>query len=473
MKKSSSILITVLCLLFLSCSTIKTPPPGVDFESKEYHSEIAEFKYDLSYLTKDGDAAHDTHIFNKVYKNIDEAEEFLIIDIFLYNQIYDRNFGKFPEFTEQFSQKLIDKKRENEDFKIYLLTDENNRLYGSYDNPVFKKLEQNGIDVTMVEIYKLKDIYPWYSPIWRTFIEPQGNPIEKGWIPNFYGKQYPDMAIRNILRAVNVKADHRKIFTTEKSLILTSANIHDASFYNSNTSFEVNGNIINESIKNAKLVGEFSNKDIDVEPDYEYSDYEDSRYKVKMITELKVGEALDRDIKATRAGDKIQIGMYFLSDKEVIKHLIDAANRGVEIRMILDRNKDAFGMDTNGLPNKPVAKEIMKKTKNKVQIKWYFTNGEQFHTKYMKIEKKNGTVIINGGSSNFIRKNIRGFIMDANLRIITDAEAPINVEMNDYFERLWNNEDGIFTLNYEDEPTTGIFRDTLFHIERFTEIGSF
>ena len=141
--------------------------------------------------------------------------------------------------------------------------------------------------------------------------------------------------------------------------------------------------------------------------------------------------------------------------------------------MILDRNKDAFGMDTNGLPNKPVAKEIMKKTKNKVQIKWYFTNGEQFHTKYMKIEKKNGTVIINGGSSNFIRKNIRGFIMDANLRIITDAEAPINLEMNDYFERLWNNEDGIFTLNYEDEPTTGIFRDTLFHIERFTEIGSF
>ena len=77
MKKSSSILITVVCLLFLSCSTIKTPPPGVDFESKEYHSEIAEFKYDLSYLTKDGDAAHETHIFNKVYKNIDEINTIL------------------------------------------------------------------------------------------------------------------------------------------------------------------------------------------------------------------------------------------------------------------------------------------------------------------------------------------------------------------------------------------------------------
>ena len=63
--------------------------------------------------------------------------------------------------------------------------------------------------------------------------------------------------------------------------------------------------------------------------------------------------------------------------------------------------------------------------------------------------------------------------MDANLRIVTDTEAPINTEMNDYFERLWNNENGIYTLNYEDEPATGIFRDTLFHIERFTEIGSF
>lgn len=462
-----------LLLLLLSCSTIKIPPPGVNFESKEYHSEIAEFHYDLSYLTKDGDVAYDTHIFKNIYKNIDEAEDFLIIDIFLYNQIYDRNSGKFPEFAEEFSQKLIDKKKQNEDIKIYLLTDENNRLYGSYDNPIFKKLEQNGIDVTMVEIYKLKDIYPWYSPIWRTFIEPFGNPVEKGWISNFYGSQYPKMAIRNILRAVNVKADHRKIFTTEKSLILTSANIHDASFFNSNTSFEVNGNIINESIINAKLVGEFSGKDIQINPDYKFPDYTDSRYKVKIISENKVGDTLDEDIKAARPGEKIQIGMYFLSDKKVIKHLTDAVNRGVEVKMILDRNKDAFGMDTNGLPNKPVAKGMMSKTKNNVQIRWYFTNGEQYHTKYMKIEKNDGTVIINGGSSNFIRKNIRGFIMDANLRIITDVEAPINKEMNAYFERLWNNENGIYTLNYEDEPMSGVFRDMLFHLERFTEIGSF
>lgn len=473
MKKSSVSIVVGLFILLSSCSSIKTPPAGVNFESKEYHTEIAEFNYDLSYLTKDGDVAYDTNIFKNIYKQIDEAKDFFIIDIFLYNQVYNRNIGKFPTFAEDFSKKIIDKKKSNEDFKIYLLTDENNRLYGSYDNPLFKELEDNGIDVTMVEIYKLKDVYPWYSPIWRTFIEPLGNPIEKGWITNFYGPQYPKMALRNILRAVNVKADHRKIFTTENSLILSSANIHDASFYNSNTSFEVNGSIINESIKNAKMVGEFSNKEIDIEPNYEFPDYENSDYKVKMITEIKVGEALDRDIKNTKSGDKIQIGMYFLSDKEVIKNLVDAVNRGVEVRMVLDRNKDAFGMDTNGLPNKPVAKEMMKKTKGKVKIRWYFTNGEQFHTKYMKIEKKDGTVIISGGSSNFIRKNIRGFIMDANLRIVTNKDTPINQKMNEYFERIWSNEDGIFTVSYEDEPTTSGLKDLLFHIERFTEIGSF
>lgn len=91
-------------------------------------------------------------------------------------------------------------------------------------------------------------------------------------------------------------------------------------------------------------------------------------------------------------------------------------------------------------------------------MKWYFTNGEQYHTKFLKIEKTNGDVIMNAGSANFIKKNIRGYIMDANLRVETNKNSELNKQVNNYFSRLWNNEDGLFTINYEDEPTTSQFR---------------
>ena len=94
MKKSSFSIIIGLFVLLSACSSIKTPPAGVDFESKEFHTEIAEFNYDLSYLTKDGDVAYDTNIFKNIYKQIDKAEDFFIIDIFLYNQVYNREIGK-------------------------------------------------------------------------------------------------------------------------------------------------------------------------------------------------------------------------------------------------------------------------------------------------------------------------------------------------------------------------------------------
>ncbi len=41
------------------------------------------------------------------------------------------------------------------------------------------------------------------------------------------------------------------------------------------------------------------------------------------------------------------MGMFYLADRQVIKGLLKAAWRGVDIRLILDANKDAFGLEKN------------------------------------------------------------------------------------------------------------------------------
>ncbi len=471
MKKLS--LLGLLLSVVVSCSTIEIPPKGVNYETKMYNSDDVQFHYDLSYLDKDGNIAYDTNIWNSTYNLIDESQQFLIIEMFLYNDMYNRINGAFPEFSSNYTKRLIDNQNNKPNLKTYMLLDENNTQYGIYEPEYIKDMKKSNINVTIVDIFKLKDTFPWYSPLWRTLIEPLGNPQNKGWIPNFYGDKFPKLTIRNVLRALNVKADHRKVFLNENRVIVPSANIHDPSYYHGNTALESTGCIVEGVLENMKQIARFSNNNIDVDSQQCNEITKDTEYKVQFISENKVGKSLDNDISSLKRGDSVIIGMYFLADKKTIENLENAANRGVDIKIILDRNKDAFGMDTKGLPNKPVAKKILKNSNNKIKIKWYLTNGEQYHSKFIKITKSNGDVIVNAGSANFIRKNIRGYIMDANLRVVTNNESQLNKVVDDYFNRLWDNKDGLFTIDYGDEPTTPDYRDILFEVQDNLQIGAF
>ena len=512
----------------VSCSTIKTPPLGINYESPIRETENAEFHYDLTYLDKDGNIQYDRNLWDATYKVIDNAKDYLIVEMFLFNDLYNKDKEHFPEFAKEYTERLVKKQKENPNLKVYILADENNNFYGAFEHPFITSMKNAGINVIIVDIFKLKDTFPWYSPFWRTFIKPMGNPQNKGWITNFYGDIWPKLTIRNLLRALNVKADHKKVFLNEKEVVVSSANIHDPSYFHENIAIYTDGPIVKDVLHNLQLVAKFSDSEINVdgsdrrienimnsgsndktETDEKtlnsenqkennvkqinneeneqnvkektsinseknsITDTEGHTYKIQYLTEGAIGKHLDEDIDSLKAGDELLMGMYFLADKGVIDRLIKAANRGVKIRIIFDRSRDAFGMSTNGLPNKPVSKKLKKKTKGKIEIKWYFTNNEQYHTKITLMKKTDGNVIINAGSANLIKKNIRGYIMDANFRILTTQDSKISKDIYEYFDRLWENKDGLFTLNFDDEPTTGGFSDFMYKILDATQLGSF
>jgi len=512
----------------VSCSTIKTPPLGINYESPIRETENAEFHYDLTYLDKDGNIQYDRNLWDATYKVIDNAKDYLIVEMFLFNDLYNKDKEHFPEFAKEYTERLVKKQKENPNLKVYILADENNNFYGAFEHPFITSMKNAGINVIIVNIFKLKDTFPWYSPFWRTFIKPMENPQNKGWITNFYGDMWPKLTIRNLLRALNVKADHKKVFLNEKEVVVSSANIHDPSYFHENIAIYTDGPIVKDVLHNLQLVAKFSDSEINVdgsdrrmenimnsssndktETDEKtlnsenqkennvkqinneeneqnvkektsinseknsITDTEGHTYKIQYLTEGAIGKHLDEDIDSLKAGDELLMGMYFLADKGVIDRLIKAANRGVKIRIIFDRSRDAFGMSTNGLPNKPVSKKLKKKTKGKIEIKWYFTNNEQYHTKITLMKKTDGNVIINAGSANLIKKNIRGYIMDANFRILTTQDSKISKDIYEYFDRLWENKDGLFTLNFDDEPTTGGFSDFMYKILDATQLGSF
>ena len=102
--------------------------------------------------------------------------------------------------------------------------------------------------------------------------------------------------------------------------------------------------------------------------------------------------------------------------------------------VILDPNRDAFGRQKDGVPNRPVANELVTQSGEKIQVRWYRTHGEQFHTK-MALIRRGDRFIASLGSANLTRRNIGNYNLEANIALEDGVESPLAIEMMGYFDR--------------------------------------
>lgn len=436
----------------------KSIPPGLSFEGEEHISYDVDFLYDLTYV-KDGTRNSEQVIFNNILKTIAEAEQFIVIDMFLFNDAYDKT-EQYPKLTEQLTNALVDKRKENPQIEITFITDEMNSFYGSYSTKYIERLLASGVNVVYTDLNKLRDSNPAYSGVYRAFISWLGD-FENGWLPNPFSEDSPKVKLKSYTKLLNFKANHRKLIATEKQAIITSANPHDASGYHSNIAFVIKGNIIEDIVNSENHVAVMSDKKFKphavavaalasekTAANDTGAVNQDEEVKVSFITEGKIKKHLIQVLNDTVKGDEIKLGMFYLSDRDVIQSLLAAANREVSVQIVLDPNKDAFGMEKNGIPNRPVASELVEKSDNKIQVKWYDTHGEQYHTKLLFIKKAEESILI-GGSSNFTKRNIGDFNLEADVKITAQNDHAIVKEVESYFTRVWENKDGIYTADYE------------------------
>ena len=181
---------------------------------------------------------------------------------------------------------------------------------------------------------------------------------------------------------------------------------------------------------------------------------------------------MSQEINKTGVKDSIKIGVFYLSDRVIINDLIKASKRGVDISIILDLNKDAFGRKKNGIPNRVVAKELLKRSDGKIKIKWYRTNGEQFHSKLVVINNGSKTVVI-GGSANFTKRNIRGYNLETNMKISVARDSELSERVNSYFQKLWTNDGALYTVNYDTAPKETYFKYILYRFQEWSGFSTY
>ena len=443
MKKKKKIMILILLLIIIPIIySLNTKNPAGTNVSSDFKDADCEFLYDLTYL-KDGKRIHEKRIFNREMELIKNAQDFLMLDFFLFNDEYP-NSMTFPSQVKEMTDLLIAKKKENPEMPILFVTDPINNFYGAYEEDNLKRLRENGIEVVVTDLNKMRDSNALVSGIYRAYIQWFGT-SGGGWIKNFFDKDADKVNIRSILKLANFKGNHRKVLISEKEALVASANPHDPSAHHSNVAMVFRGKSMEDLIRSESI---FFEKLPDIIENFKAEEV-NSPYKLKVITEGKIYDEISKNIKETKKGDEINLGIFYLSEFRILRELGEAAKRGVDVKIIADLNKDAFGLEKNGSPNRPALSEL-KEDYPDINIRWYQTSGEQFHTKFIYFDFKDKDPLAILGSANYTRRNLDNFNLETNLAVEMKKDSSMAGEMKDYYARIWNNEDGDYTLPIED-----------------------
>lgn len=420
------------------------------------------FLTDTTYTSKDGTRVYDQHIFDEVMSMVDNASSYIFIDLFLWNDFGTQGGAVHRSLSRELADKLIAKKKSNPSIVIQVVTDPINTVYGGQPSTLFSSMEQSGIIVTYTNLPALRDSNPITSSLWRVFVYPVdllhtkviGSSYTFRIFPNILNPGGEKVTLRAYLSLLNFKANHRKLIVVDEITngtstlvgLVASANPHDGSSAHSNVALRVRGDAASDLLLSEETVvtmagGKFIKAKIAPRET-------EGKVTAQVVTDRAILDTAVSMIRNTSQGDTIDMLMFYLSERHIIKELIQASKRGVNVRIILDPNKDAFGKQKNGIPNREVADSLVKKSNGAIKVRWCDTHGEQCHGKLLVV--KRGVVrTMMLGSANYTRRNIGGYNLETNVVLTSSSTYKAWDEASLYFDALWNNTQGTFSTSYD------------------------
>lgn len=462
----------------------KPLPHNVNMRGTEYPvtAEDIHFFTDTTYVDTAGTRHSEQEIFDEIFRMVRDADSYVLIDMFLFNDFLGTATSSYRGLSGELVDALVAKKSENPNTVIQVVTDPLNSLYGEYDSKQLETLKDAGIIVTETKLPTLRDSNPLYSALWRSILWWIPFGVVGDVLPNLLDARKGDIGIHAYLTMLNFKANHRKVIAADylrsdgsrgMSILLTSANPHDGSSAHTNTALRVDRGMWRDVIESEKAVVIFSGHTFTPPTSITDSEVSNANLGAQLLTEKSIKVAILHELKELNAGDSFDMAMFYFSDRDIVDALKEADARGVHIRLILDPNKDAFGRQKGGVPNRQVAHELLSHSKGNTSIRWCDTHGEQCHTKLLIFKKGDARVVVQG-SANLTRRNIDNFNLEADVLVRGLTTEPLFAEIESFFEMEWNNENGrIYTTDYETYRDTGTKKKLLYRFGEFTGISSY
>lgn len=488
-NKKKTVVVLVITAMFVVglWNTNKSLPPNLSKvgEVRSVANDDVIFLSDETFMLH-GERQITQTIFNYVVSMIEGAEDFIVVDMFLWNSFGNERQKPYRYLSTEVSQALIQKKKQKPSIKVVVISDPINTSYGGHSSAHFEAMKEAGIDVIFTELPSLRDSNPVYSSFWRMFVQPvdilHSLIFNKEYtfrvLPSILGAG-ENVTARSYLHLLNFKANHRKLIVADSKNVnggkevvslVSSANPHDGSSAHSNVAVVIKQGVWRDILQSERGVIDAAGKNIAL--DFAVEEKEKEEVKVTLVTEGKIRARVLQVVNETKEGDSIKLFMFYLSDFKIISALKEAARRGVTVAVILDPNKDAFGREKNGVPNRPVASELLTGTEGKVSIRWCATNGEQCHTKLLIVNTNVGQTMLLG-SANYTRRNVGDYNLESNI-IVSGQNVTAIADAEAYFERAWTNADGkVYTSDYASFEDNSLLHTLMWRVMESTGLGTF
>jgi len=454
----------------------KPLPEGLSVASPMRAPDHVRFLADYTWTDAAGERHVDQHIFPRVLELIGQADRLVVMDMFLYNHFAGETGGDDTRpLSREVTEALVQRKAVRPGLRAILITDPINRFYGSLELPQFERLRASGVEVVITDLDKLRASNPAWSGVWRLCCQWFGSTSDGGWLPNPVGTQ--EVTLRSVFRLLNFKANHRKTLLVDSGDtwlgMVTSGNAHDASSAHSNIAIEFSGAAALDLLKTERAVAAFSAPELDW-PEVQ-APPEPARQQgspgLQVLTEAEIRDGVISMLDTSGAGDSVDLAMFYLSHRDIVERLVAARARGAGVRALLDPNKDAFGRQKSGIPNRSVAAELVDAG---IEVRWCDTHGEQCHDKLMLVRYAAGQAELIAGSANFTRRNLDDLNLETNVRVTAPADSEIMRHTASYFERRWT-EPGVrnYSVPYSAYAAEGWFRYWRYRFMEFTGLSTF
>ena len=452
--------------------TLQPLPDGVCYAGPQRPAQDLAFLKDATYVNADGVRFSDQEIFDEVFKMIRDARRFVLIDFFLYNEFQGQIAEDTRALTRELTDALTAQKHRFPGLRVIVITDPINNVYGGQRAPHLEELEAAGMTVAVTDLNKLRDSNFLYSGLWRLLVRPFGTG-EGRLMANPFGPGRT--SLRSCLALLNFKANHRKLVIADRGsdavALVTSANPHDGSSAHSNVAVRFAGAAVTDLLKTELAVLAFSGMPVP-EVSLPAAETGETVGTLQVLTEREIERAVLHGMARAQKGDALDLVMFYLSDRDVIRALKRAHGRGVELRILLDPNKDAFGRPKNGIPNRQVAHELNRRG---IPIRWFDTHGEQCHAKMLLLRYRadsSGLVLL--GSANFTRRNLDNLNLETDVAVRVPADSGFFRDAQAWFDLLWHNSaDRHFSVSYADYAEKSCFKTLLSRFMEATGMSTF
>lgn len=428
----------------------KPLPEGVGVAWPMREANDVQLLADETWYDAAGQAHQRQAIFDEALGMIAQAQRLIVLDMFLFNDFAGKagNAG-MRALSSELSDALIAQKRRHPDMVVRVITDPINTLYGALMPEHLARLKDAGVELTITDLPRLRASNPLWSGLWQLGLDRLGNDQGGGWLPNPLGQG--QITLRSYLSMANFRANHRKTLVVDHgddwAGLVTSANPHDASSRHGNVALRFTGPAALDLLASERsLIGWSGSAESgwpeasatqarQVIVDQDKPQESATGARLRILSEAAIRDALLSRIARADEGDRLDIAVFYLSHRPLIEALKAASARGVAVRVLLDPNREAFGMKKGGLPNRPVAAELADAG---INVRWCLTQGEQCHTKLLLHRERNGSgaaMIL--GSANFTRRNLDNLNLETSVELAGDQETPAIDKAAALFERRW------------------------------------